>query len=364
MRLTAMKTTNYIRPLNRALDIFFKDALKISLKDPSQARYFLQTVKNQQKAARIRAVWNQQGLHVPPMMIMSITNRCNLQCQGCYHMALRDIRQTEMSSEMLRSTIAQASELGISFIILAGGEPLVRQDIVDITADFPNIIFLLFTNGLLIDDTMISRFKTQKNIVPLISLEGFQSDTDQRRGNDVFTRLVSIIRKLNEQNIFYGSSLTVTSTNFSTLSGDDYVRFLSELNCKMFFFVEYAPVHPGTELLTITEPQRQQLAQIMQDYRRRFSALFISVPGDEKDFGGCLSAGRGFVHISAEGAVEPCPFVPCSDAHLQDKTLGEALQSPLLKAIRESNEPLETGGSCALFARKDWVQSLINSSRP
>ena len=110
MLQTVEKSTRYIKPLNKALNVFFKDALKISLKDPSQAFFFFQTVKNQRKASHTRAKYQKMGIHVPPMMIMSITNRCNLHCQGCYHQALRDVTQIEMSQEKLRATIAEASD--------------------------------------------------------------------------------------------------------------------------------------------------------------------------------------------------------------------------------------------------------------
>jgi MoaA/NifB/PqqE/SkfB family radical SAM enzyme len=362
MLQTIEKSAQYIKPLNKALNVFFKDAVKVSMKDPSQAFFFFQTVKNQQKAAHTRAKYEKMGIHVPPMMIMSITNRCNLRCKGCYHQALRDVTQTEMSQDKLRATIAEASDLGVSFIILAGGEPLVRRDILDITRDFPNIIFLMFTNGVLIDDAMAARFKAQKNIVPLISLEGFEQETDLRRGSGVYEKLAGIIQKLNKEQIFFGTSITVTSANFSTVIGEEYIRFLNELGCKMFFFVEYSPIQPGTEGLMITDTQRIRLAYLTKRYHDRYSALFISVPGDEKDFGGCLSAGRGFIHISAQGDVEPCPFAPYSDVNLKDKSLQEALQSPLLKAIRESDQQPETSGSCALFAKKEWLQSLMNTA--
>jgi MoaA/NifB/PqqE/SkfB family radical SAM enzyme len=361
MLQTVEKSIQYIKPLNNALNVFFKDALRISLKDPGQALYFFQTVKNQQKASHTRAKWQKLGIHVPPMMIISITNRCNLHCRGCYHQALRDVTRDEMSREKLRGTIAEASELGVSFIILAGGEPLVRPDILDVTRDFPNIIFLLFTNGLLIDEAMAARFKAQKNIVPLISLEGFEQETNLRRGSGVYERLAKIIEKLNQERIFFGTSITVTSANFSTVIGEEYISYLAGLGCKMFFFVEYSPIQPGTQDLMISDLQRTRLAYLTKEYHDRYAALFISVPGDEKDFGGCLAAGRGFIHISAEGDVEPCPFAPYSDVNLKDKSLFEALQSPLLKAIRESDQQPETSGGCALFAKKEWVEGLLAS---
>jgi uncharacterized radical SAM superfamily Fe-S cluster-containing enzyme len=123
----------YINPLNKALRIFFKEAITVSFKNPSQALYFFQVVKNQQRASRVRAKWLRQGIQVPPIMIFSVTNRCNLHCKGCYHQALRDITKPEMSADKLFSVITEAKDLGVSFIVLAGGEPLVRPDILEIT---------------------------------------------------------------------------------------------------------------------------------------------------------------------------------------------------------------------------------------
>jgi MoaA/NifB/PqqE/SkfB family radical SAM enzyme len=97
----------------------------------------------------------------------------------------------------------------------------------------------------------------------------------------------------------------------------------------------------------------------MDSLRRRNRVLFVAVPGDEKQFGGCLAAGKGFVHISAEGNVEACPFAPYSDSNLRNMSLREALQSRLLKAIRDNQESLQEGqGGCALWDRREWVQSL------
>ncbi len=350
----------YINLLNKALRVFFKTAVSVSLKNPSQALYFYQTVRNQQKAARVRAAWQKKGVQVPPIMIVSITNRCNLHCKGCYHQAMRDVTKAEMSEEKLRGVIAEARDLGVSTIVLAGGEPLVRKDILDITRDFPEIIFLMFTNGLMIDDEKVARFRQQKNIVPLISMEGHAAETDGRRGEGVYSHLQGTIEKLKKGDVFFGTSLTLTRDNFPTITDDGFIRDLTSSGCKFVLVAEYTPIKPDTEDWVISAGQREELASKMESFKARYSALFVSVPGDEKDFGGCLSAGRGFIHISAEGDVEPCPFAPYSDTNIREHSLQEALQSRLLKAIRENAElGKESGGSCALFAQRAWVQELL-----
>ena len=182
--------------LNQSLNVFFKDAVRVAVTNPAQAYHFLKTVRWQRKAARLRSKWEQQGVHVPPIMIFSITNKCNLHCKGCYHQALRRSSRPEMSDEKLRSVLTEAKELGISFMVIAGGEPLVRKEFLGITKDFPEIIFLVFTNGLLINEELGMKLKKQKNFVPIISLEGYEEDTDERRGKGVFERLQKVIKKI------------------------------------------------------------------------------------------------------------------------------------------------------------------------
>jgi MoaA/NifB/PqqE/SkfB family radical SAM enzyme len=361
---TASKANNnsykYIKPLNKALRIFFRDAVKVSPRNSVQSLYFLQIVRDQQRAARRRTFWRKQGIPVPPILIFSITNRCNLHCQGCYHEALRDSSKPEMSEQELNRTIGQAIDLGISFFVLAGGEPLIREEIVKITRDYPNALFLMFTNGLLITEEMALQFKNQRNLIPLISLEGYQPDTDNRRGVGIFQQLQMTIQRLKQHEIFFGVSLTVTRSNFPTVTDSGFIDAITDWGGKLILFVEYTPVKENTDDWLITEQQRSQLSELVEVFRKKYSSLFVNVPGDEKDFGGCLAAGRGFVHISAEGDLEPCPFAPYSDINLRDKTLKEALQSPFLRAIRENDDHLqESSGSCALWTQREWVRSLL-----
>lgn len=73
-----------------------------------------------------------------------------------------------------------------------------------------------------------------------------------------------------------------------------------------------------------------------------------------------MASGRGFVHVSAEGDLEPCPFSPFSDTNLREVPLREALNSHFLHAIRESGEHLsESEGGCALWTKRQWLETLL-----
>ncbi|MBD3414276.1 MAG: 4Fe-4S cluster-binding domain-containing protein [Candidatus Aminicenantes bacterium] len=198
--------------------------------------------------------------------IFSITNRCNLDCKGCYQKEFHALTEHELSPEKLKEITHEAHKLGIYFFVIAGGEPLSRPELLEITQKYPEILFL-----------------------------------------------------------------------------------------------DYTPIQEETKEWALLDHQRTQVMSLMKSFRRQFSALFISVPLEEMEVGGCLSAGRGFVHINAEGDVEPCPFAPISDTNLKESSLKEALQSEFLLRIRQIPELSKyTGEGCALWRNREQVRSLLH----
>jgi len=361
METTIVNTgNNYAGLLNKSLKVFFSTAWHITLQRPGQAYFFFKTVRWQRNAAKVRAEMDKQGVHVPPIIIYSITERCNLHCKGCYAQSLHNLTDPEMSTEKMRQTIREARDLGVGFMVLAGGEPLVRREILNIIEEFKEMIFFVFTNGTLVNDLTADRMKRLRNLVPIISLEGEREETDGRRGKGVFKSLEGVIKRLKQRNIFFGTSITLTSRNFNTVTDGQLVKDLHKSGCKLFFFVEYTPIDTSTEDWEVTDEQRKIMVGKAAGFRKKHSALVINLPDDEKDFGGCLSSGRGFVHISAQGDIEPCPFAPYSDTNLREATLKEALQSDFLAAVRENSSQLHEGsGGCALWRERDWLNTLL-----
>ena len=245
--------------------------------------------------------------------------------------------------------------------MLAGGEPLMRPNVLSISKKTPEIMFLMFTNGLLLNDQILREMAANKNIVPLLSLEGYQIDTDGRRGTGVYNQLLKSMDKLKKTDLFWGATLTMTRTNFGEVTDDAFVAQLVDAGCKFFMFVEYTPVTVGTEHWVLTAEQKEKVIPIRNGFRKKYSALFIALPWDEDEIGGCLSAGRGFVHISAEGNVEPCPFIAYSDTNLKNIPLREALQSKMLRTIRDNHAELKEIQGCALWKKREWVQSLATN---
>jgi MoaA/NifB/PqqE/SkfB family radical SAM enzyme len=368
--------------LNHGLMSLLGTAARLCLSDPSQASFVAHAISAQRRAASTRARLEAQGVHVPPLLIVSVTSECNLHCKGCYARAQhRDEccscdsaaasaagspagQHGDMDDTTLRSVLDEASELGVSAVLLAGGEPLVRQGLLDITADYPDILFPLFTNGLLVTDDLAARLRKQRNVIPVLSIEGGQDVTDGRRGIGVWDRIHSAAAALRRGRVFFGASFTVRSDTLDVLTDERFIDEMIAMGCRLFFFVEYVPVQPGTEAWELTADQRAVLAQRVEALKASAPALFVAFPGDEEATGGCLAAGRGFVHISAGGDVEPCPFAPYSDTSVRRVRLRDALNSPLLQAIRDDHNTFaDTSGGCALWRRRSEVQEVLQAVR-
>ncbi len=363
---TNIEASTYNKRLNKPLKFFFMYALRSILRNPLQAFFFFNTYKTirwQHQATRIRLNWEEQGIHVPPIIVFSITHRCPYKCIGCYSQGQSRSTDKEMSDRKIRSIFEEARDLGISFIAFSGGEPFIREEILEITNGFPEFIYIIFTNGLLINDETLKELQRQKNVIPLISLEGYREDTDGRRGEGVYERLQQVMKTMKKRGIFFGASFTLTRRNFDTLTSFPFIHSLLDVGCKFFIFFEYMSFEKGTEDWLVSKTQRAQILNKMYSFATQCPALFTAIPGDEGELGGCLAAGRGIVHINADGYVEPCPFVPYSDANLNDVSLKDALQSRFLKAIRENQHMHGTEKGCPLWVKREWMDTLLQKNK-
>ncbi|WP_292370466.1 radical SAM/SPASM domain-containing protein [Methanoregula sp. UBA64] len=360
-----MENGTYRGRFDRAISETLAQAVRIIADDPALFFCGSEILLHQKKAAAVRKRHEREGLLVPPVIIASITSRCNLACAGCYMHGRHDRPAAEMSPKTLAGIVDQAGRLGVSVIVIAGGEPLVRKDeILALAGAHPEILFPVFSNGLLIDAAAAAELAARKNIVPLISFEGFSRETDARRGSGVYDRLLAVLVRLQENRVFFGCSVTVSRENFSRVTDESFVRSLIGRGARVFAFVEYVPVEPGTEDLVLTPEQRKELQAACTELSGKFPALFIGFPGDEDQYGGCLAAGRGFVHVSPSGNLEPCPAAPYSDENLAEVPLETALRSRLLLRIRERPEILtETNGGCALRANRAVLDEIVGMSK-
>lgn len=337
-----------------------RTALRIWRRTPGFATRSIRLLRQQHAAADKRTRSEERGVHVPPFVIYSITAKCNLNCEGCYANILHRSDRPELAYDRVQQLLAEAVDLGISIMLVAGGEPFMREGLLELMADRPEILFLLFTNGTLLDDEKISRLKDQKHVLPILSLEGDEDLTDSRRGLGTHEYILDSMEKLRDAKIFFGTSITLTRDNLDRATGESLVGELIERGCRLFFYINYVPVKPDTEQKIISMDQVKTLRQRIEDYSARLPALFVAFPEEEVRLGGCLAAGRGFIHINAYGDVEPCPFSAYSDSNVAQLSLEQSLNSLLFTRILDSGVILdESDGQCALWKHRQWVEALL-----
>ena len=192
-------------------------------------------------------------------------------------------------------------------------------------------------------------------------MEGKEKQTDGRRGEGVYEKVLSAMEAMQKEKLLFGASVTVTRENLEEVMSDAFIKKLDERDCKALFFVEFVPMSPEMKDLAPEEPERAYMNQRLAEIRNKYQdMIFLSFPGDEKASGGCIAAGRGFFHINSHGGAEPCPFSPYSDVNVRDTSLWEALHSGLFTKLQNSGTLTEDhAGGCVLFENRDEVERYL-----
>lgn len=348
--------------LSDGIQALIQDAFRATFRNPKESAFWAKYALASKHAQSRRHKAEKEGEHIPSFLIASITGSCNLRCAGCYDRANQPCHQPqEMSRKEWKRVFKDAEKLGVSVILLAGGEPLMRPDVIEEASNHPSLLFPIFTNGTLLEEEMLQKLDKHRQLIPIVSLEGDAAQTDARRGKGVYQKTLETMKRLQNLALLFGASITVTSQNLETVTSEAFLSSLREKGAKAVVFVEYVPVENPE--LALSDAQRDCLAERVNALRQKNEMILISFPGDEKASGGCLAAGRGFFHINAAGGAEPCPFSPYSDTSLKNTSLREALHSPLFTRLREEGLlEKEHQGGCTLFAQAESVQALATKT--
>ena len=351
--------------MTEGVERIVSEALRSTIKNPRESAFMLKFAASSKKATKRREEALKNGENIPPFLIASISSSCNLHCAGCYsrcNNATTDSEPEEqLSAEEWLKIFKEADSLGISFILLAGGEPLLRRDIIDAAAEVKNILFPVFTNGTFIGDRYLDLFDKNRNIIPVISIEGNKDATDSRRGKGVYDRVITAMDSMKKRGIIFGASVTVTRNNLSEVTSDEFIESLKDKGCKLMLYVEYVPVTEESIELAPGDAERELMNKSIDRASEKYEDMvFVSFPGDEKSSGGCIAAGRGFFHINSHGGAEPCPFSPYSDINVRDTSVREALKSRLFSVLREGDYLKEDHeGGCILFKKKNEIERIL-----
>ena len=227
-------------------------------------------------------------------------------------------------------------QISFFFYLFSGGEPLVRKsDVLRLCEKHGDCVFLAFTNGTLIDEEFASAMLRVRNFIPAISVEGFEEATDARRGEGTYKRVARAMGILRSHKLPFGLSCCYTSQNVSVIGSEEYFDWMVDMGAKFCWLFTYMPVGVGSPThLMVSAEQRRMMYEKVRAFRKTKPIFTIDFWNDGEYVNGCVAGGKYYLHINANGDIEPCAFIHYSDSNIREKSLIEALQSPLFASYR------------------------------
>ncbi len=305
------------------------------------------------------------GFHPPSVMLFSITQKCNYNCAGCW--AHNYEAKGDLTFDEWKKVLTEArDEIGIHIMPVVGGEPFIRADFLDLVAEFPDCLFMTYTNGSLIDDKKIERMQELGNVFPILSVNGFRETNDAIRGNGAFDMVMEKMDKMREAGIPFGASITATRKNAEEVSSDEFFKLLFDKGAMVTWTFHYVPVgeNPDPSLLTTPE-QREKIRLANINARNTLPMFTIDFWGDSPILLGCIAGGKQYFHVNGKGDVEPCAFVHLATHNVKTNKLLEALSSDFMHAIRDG---IPYDGNmirpCMIVDRPEALRSYFEKYKP
>ncbi len=302
------------------------------------------------------------GGNIPIVLAHSPTMQCNYRCVGCYSQGRDD--SNELSSDELDTLFREAEELGVSTIVITGGEPFLRSDLVPLMEKHRGLLFVVITNGSLLSPLLAQKIAHSGNIITLVSIEGNEMETQRRRGEGAYQAAIRAMENLKACGVPFGFAATNTRENAATLISEPFINQMIAAGCTLGFFTEYVPCgeHPRYDWV-FDRHAREQFHQKVLKLRTQKPLVLVQFPHDEygKD-DLCSAAGIASFHINTQGGVEPCPFSPYAQDNIRQGGLRQACASSFLKSIRSQPALLHRKEyACALFEHEKEIAQLFHS---
>ena len=303
------------------------------------------------------------GIKVPWAILMDPTAACNLKCIGCW--AAEYGKESEMGDELISRIIREGKELGIYFYAYTGGEPLVRKDsLIRLAEEHNDCVFMAFTNGTLVDNAFAAEMQRVGNLALAISVEGFEEETDMRRGRGTYQRVMKAMDILRDRGLLFGYSTCYHRYNTEVVGSEAYVDHMVAKGARFAWYFTYMPLGKDARPDLLAEPeQRAYMYRRIREVRATHPLFAMDFWNDGEYVEGCIAGGRKYFHINANGDVEPCAFIHYADVNIHDVSLLEALRSPLFMAYQR-NQPFNSNHlrPCPLLDNPAALEQMVRET--
>ncbi|MCR4925696.1 MAG: radical SAM protein [Clostridiales bacterium] len=311
----------------------------------------------------VRANREKYKCNIPWIILLDPTSACNLKCKGCWSAEYGN--KSNLTYEEMADIVKQGKELGVHFYMFTGGEPLVRKnDIIKLCEENKDCAFLAYTNATLVDQDFCNEMKRVKNITLAISIEGDAESTNMRRGENVYERAIKAMDLLKENRLLFGISVCYTRANLEKVTSDEFIDLMIEKGAKYGFYFNYMPVGSAADVELVPTPEQREFMygwmKKCRDKKTGKPIFTFDFQDDAEYVGGCIAGGRNYFHINSNGDMEPCVFIHYSDSNIREKTILEALQSPLFMSYYH-NQPFNDNHlrPCPMLENPEYLRKMV-----
>jgi MoaA/NifB/PqqE/SkfB family radical SAM enzyme len=300
---------------------------------------------------------SKKGKIFPAFQFISITNDCNLSCQGCW--VTTNGHKEYMQLDKINSIIGAGKKQGSYFYGILGGEPLMHKQLSDIFNQNKDCYFQLFTNGTLFTRSIARQLRDAGNVTPLISLEGDEDIADIRRGGHrIYTRTLDAIRTATSEGLLTGVAISVCKSNIEMALSDDFVKMLHDLGVLYIWYYIYRPAgsNPNYEL-ALSSNDILRLRKFLIDGRTRLPMILIDSYWRANGEPFCPAADGLSHHLNPSGQIEPCPVVQLTRENIAGGELVDKYENSVFLKDFKNQIHNKTKG-CILMEDPLWLKTF------
>jgi MoaA/NifB/PqqE/SkfB family radical SAM enzyme len=304
-----------------------------------------------------------RGEFFPPFLYVSVINSCNLRCQGCWVDVAS--KQEIIQPEAFHKLVREAKAMGNVFFGIVGGEPFMHPKLFELLEAHPDCYFQIFTNGHFITDQKAKRLRKIGNVTPLISVEGTEIVSDERRGRSgVLSKTLQGVQNCLNNKLLTGVCTSLCRTNIDDLLTDRWVDRLVEMGVMYTWFHVYRPMGPSPNPdLCLTPEQAKRAREFVVRIRAEKPIIVVDAYYDGEGRALCPAATGISHHINPWGDIEPCPIVQFSKESIHanggdTRSLRKKFtRSAFLREFRELSQKTTRG--CIVLERPDLLKDLV-----
>ncbi len=298
------------------------------------------------------------GDFFPAFHFISVTDDCNLSCQGCWVTGKKS--NARMKPEMLDKIITQSKEKGSYFFGILGGEPLMYKPLLEVFKKHSDCYFQLFTNGTLLTPSIANDLRKLANVSPLISFEGEREVADVRRGGkDVYEKAQAAIDNSTKAGLVTGVAMSVCKSNLELAFSEDFINSLIKRGVLYLWYYIYRPVGKDASIeLALSQEEIENLRNFLVEARASYNIVIVDAYWDQNGKGLCPAASGLSHHINASGDIEPCPIIQFATENVNDGHLDNLYKNSKFLAEFKAEIPQKTTG-CIVMDDPQWLISKV-----